>query len=476
MLHAHDEEIDSVTKVLIVDDDEGVRFTLSAFTEKLGCDPICASCLSQAIDALSSIPFDVILLDVNLPDGDGLSALAEFKEVPSAPEIIIITGYGNPDGAELAIRTGAWDYIGKGSTLEEVRLPLMRALKYRKEKRRCRTPVALNREGIIGNSKELEACLELVAKAATSHVNVMITGETGTGKERFARAVHANSPRKDQNFVVVDCAALPENLVESILFGHEKGAYTGADRARVGLIELADGGTLFLDEVGELPMQVQKPFLRVLQEHRFRTIGGKREMKSDFRLVAATHQDLDSMARSGQFREDLLYRLRALSIDLPPLRNRSEDIKDLTLYYVNRLCDKENIEKKQLSPDFLDALAAYHWPGNVRQLIHTIERVLAITRLEPTLFAKDLPVEIRVRLAQKALCRHDADHDNRVSEKNFESLQTFRETAIAKAESEYLSRLLPLTGWNIAETCRISEISRSRLYCLLQKHNINRPD
>ena len=303
-----------MAEILIVDDDEGMRSILSSLVEKLGHNPSCASSLKKGIQAASSRAFDVVFLDVNMPDGNGLSVLTEFKTAPSGPEIIIITGYGNPDGAEMAILSGAWDYIEKGAGLKEMRLPLVRALEYRAEKKKRKSPMFLNREGIIGNSAKLQEALDLLAQSAGGDAGVFLTGETGTGKELFARAIHRNSMRRNNNLVVVDCAALPENLVESMLFGHEKGAFTGADKAEEGLIKQADGGTLFLDEVGELPLKIQKSFLRVLQEHCFRPLGARKEIQSNFRVVSATHQDPDRMVSEGRFREDLLFRLRALAI------------------------------------------------------------------------------------------------------------------------------------------------------------------
>ena len=299
-----------------------------------------------------------------------------------------MTGYGDPDGAELAIKHGAWDYIQKPSTMDAMTLPLVRALQYREEKKASKAMMILKREGIIGNSPKIRACLDLLTQVASSNANVLVTGETGTGKELFAVAIHKNSSRADKNFVVVDCTALPENLVESILFGHEKGAYTGADRAKDGLILQADGGTLFLDEVGELPLPIQKSFLRALQERKFRPVGGKEEIKSDFRLIAASNRNLDDMVRQGNFREDLLFRLRSFSIELPPLRERPEDIKDLAAYYTEVLCKRYEIETKEFSPEFFDVLTSYPWPGNVRELINALERALVNGRYERILFQK----------------------------------------------------------------------------------------
>jgi two-component system NtrC family response regulator len=280
----------------------------------------------------------VIFLDVRLPDGNGLENLTTFREQPSTPEVIIMTGVGDPDGAELAVKGGAWDYIQKPFSKQEIVLLLHRALDYR-EKSAQKIPVILKREHIIGSSSRLQAHLDLLAQAANTDTNVLISGESGTGKELFARAIHQNSVRAGKKFVVVDCTALPENLVESVLFGHKKGAFTGADRTENGLFKYADGGTLFLDEVGELPLSIQKKFLRVLQEHRFRLVGSQQEISSDFRVVAATNRDLEQMVETGDFRQDLLYRLRAFTIELSPLRERFSDTRELTIHHISRICE-----------------------------------------------------------------------------------------------------------------------------------------
>ena len=245
---------------------------------------------------------DLVLLDVGLPDGNGLDAIERLRGVESAPQIIIITDENSRNGAELAIRSGAWDYIQKPGSIHDITLSIIRALEYREQRNaEARAPASrvLKLDGIIGKCPRMRNCFDLVAQAAANDINVLISGETGTGKELFASAIHNNSPRAQKPFVVLDCSALPETLVESILFGHDKGAFTGAEKAREGLVKQADGGTLFLDEVGELPFSVQKAFLRVLQERRFRPIGSAVEIDSDFRLIAATNRDLQNMVHEG---------------------------------------------------------------------------------------------------------------------------------------------------------------------------------
>jgi two-component system NtrC family response regulator len=335
----------------------------------------------------------------------------------------------------------------------------------------------LKREGIIGTSPALEACLAQVAQVAGSDVNVLITGETGTGKELFARAIHANSFRASRNFVVVDCASFPDALSNSMLFGHKKGSFTGAQKDRSGLIRDADGGTLFLDEVGELSADHQKEFLRVLQENRFRPIGSNQEVKSDFRLVAATNRDLGSMADAGMFRKDLLYRIQTFNIHLPPLKSRSQDIKDIARHWISLLCEQQRLEPKKFSPDFFDALMAYDWPGNVRELIHTLESVFTIARDDQTLFPHHLPTRVRAHLARRAVRPEKTALKNSRADsdiKAFPSLREVRESAMIAVEKQYLQDLLDHTAGDLKKAIRLSGLSQSRLYALLKKYDIPR--
>ena len=360
--------------VCIIDDDPEIRDTIASLTRKLRLSSEAAPTLSAGLELLARESFDVLFLDVRLPDGNGLAALPAIKRLPDAPEVIILTGLGDPDGAELAIQEGVWDYLVKPSPLGQIMLTLQRALRYREEKRCDRAPVSLSLEGCVAASPRMRPCLDQVAHAAWSSAAVLVTGETGTGKELFARLIHANSSRAKGPFVTVDCAALTETLVESTLFGHVKGAFTGADADRVGLARLADGGTLFLDEVGEMPVSLQKTFLRVLHEKRFRPVGGTVEIQSDFRLIAATNRDLEPMIERGEFRRDLYFRLKTIALPLPPLRARPEDIKPLTLAIVDRLCAAYGLPAKGFDAEFLSSLEAHDWPGNVRELQNVLEQ------------------------------------------------------------------------------------------------------
>jgi len=464
-----------MANILIIDDDPLICETIGNVVKRMGHGVACAHNLQEGLEMLASRLADVVFLDVRLPDGSGLEALPKVQSGPSLPEVIIMTGYGDPDGAELAMRHGVWDYIQKPSTVDALILPLVRALQYREEKKAKQAALPLKREGIVGGSSQMTRCLELLGQVANSQATVLITGETGTGKELFALAIHRNSQRASKNFVVVDCAALPETLVESILFGHEKGAYTGADRPRDGLILQADGGTLFLDEVGELPLSVQKSFLRVLQEKKFRPVGGKNEVQSDFRLIAASNRDLDEMVKQNRFREDLLFRLRSFLIEIPPLRERKEDIRDLVSYYTGGLCERYGMEPKDFSPEFMDLLLSYPWPGNVRELIHALERTLISAKYESVLFPKHLPTHIRVQVARSSVGEKALEDSSPVpAPRTFPTIQEMRERIIDEAEAKYLRDLISFTRGNISDACRISGLSRSRFYLLLKKHNISK--
>jgi two-component system NtrC family response regulator len=264
--------------------------------------------------------------------------------------------------------------------------------------------------------------------------------------------------------------------VESTLFGYEKGAFTGADKDQDGLIRQAHGGTLFLDEVGELPLVTQKAFLRVLQEHRFRPVGSKREIESDFRLVAATNRNLDETVELHHFRQDLLFRLQTFTIDLPPLRRRKEDIRELVMYHMAKLSERYGVGTKGFAPEFLDSLAAYDWPGNVRELVNALERALTVARREPTLFAKHLPTHIRVSLARAAVTKEAREPLKEAGNaaSPFPPLKAFRESTLQEAERQYLEDLMSITGSSIKEACRVSGLSRPRLYALLKKHRVSR--
>ncbi len=466
-----------MARVLIIDDDEIFSNMLARAVMRLGHEAGCVGTCEGGVSAAKAQSYEVVYLDVNLPDGNGLEILPQIREIPSHPEVIIITGSRKADGAELAINHGAWDYIGKSSSRQEMILPLLRALQYRQERGAVQSRI-FDRKGIVGMAPSLNRCLDAAAQASDSNANVLITGETGTGKELIAAAIHKNSSRKAGNFVIVDCAALPEPLVESILFGHVKGAFTGADRDREGLVFQAHNGTLFLDEVGELPMNLQKAFLRVLQEHRFRPVGSQQESFSDFRLIAATNKNLDKIVQAGQFRQDLLFRLRVLSIEVPSLRNRKGDIKTIAIDRMNRLCEERGTATKGFSPEFFDILNMHDWPGNVRELLHVMDRVFVAAGDDPVLFAKHLPMELRIKTIHTSMQSEPSAPEQAPAHAKAESvlppIKDVRDTAIAEAEKNYLQKLMAATNGEIPEACRISGLSMSRLYELLKRYEIQR--
>lgn len=463
-----------MAQVLIVDDDSAICRTMSRIIESMGHQAGYALTLGQGLDQAAASSCDLVFLDVLLPDGDGLSIIPELKKLPSSPEVIIFTGEGNENGAALAIRSGAWDYIQKPLTTDAIRLTLKRVLQHREEASTGKGVTALKRSGIVGDSLEMQQCLDLVAEAAQSDAPVLVTGETGTGKELFSRAIHENSSRTDSAFVVVDCASLPETLIESVLFGHEKGAFTGAEKARDGLVCQADGGTLFLDEVGELTLEHQKRFLRFLQERRFRPVGAKAEVTSDFRLIAATNRDIDAMAEEGAFRKDLLFRLRCLEIAIPPLRERRGDIKTLAWWGINSYCGRSDVESVGFFPEFLSALMDYDWPGNVRELLAAIEAAVTNAGSEDILHPVHLPVHIRVKLAQAAVEKKVPDK----SAYGFLSGDPGKFPAFADrmklAEKKYLQDLMAVTGGNVQRMCEQASLSRAQIYRLMKKHGVSR--
>ena len=466
-----------MAKVLIIDDEKQICTLMAQAIDRMGHHAEFAQTLEQGLALAQSNDVDIVFLDVQLPDGNGLKQLPDFRAMPSSPEVIIVTGYADPEGAQLAIECDAWDYLEKPTSVDRIRLVVERALSYRQQRRSSESKLSLKKHGIIGDSPEIKACLELAARGAASNVNVLITGQTGTGKELFARAIHANSLRVEHNFVVVDCGALPESIVESLLFGHTKGAFTGAHRAEEGFIKHADGGTLFLDEVGELTLSMQKTFLRVLQERRFHPVGQTREIESDFRLVAASNRDLDEMVKSGQFRKDLLYRLRSITIHLPTLQERVGDIKNLSIHYIRKLCESHQIEEKNISPDFFDVLKTYSWPGNVRELYSALDWTFTQAFYEKILFPKHLPTHLRIQAARSGLNGTSGNHQSKIDSGSTPAMipkwQEFRRDHIARGEMQYLHDLMGLTGGNISKAAEISGISRPHLYGLIRKYNLS---
>ncbi|WP_027182950.1 sigma-54-dependent transcriptional regulator [Desulfovibrio inopinatus] len=470
---------------LIVDDDPFFLDYTANVLADCGYKSIKSKRLDEGIREARTGGFDIIFLDVNLPDGNGLHRIAEFKVGEPSAEVVIITGDGTMDGAEAALKNGAWDYIQKPATANSIRLLIKRAQQFRNARiMAVNQRKNLKRDSIIGDSPALRACLSKLNQAAKSSGSLLITGETGTGKELFAKAAHDNSSRSSNNFIVVDCTCIPKTLAESLLFGHKKGSYTDAKEDREGLFALADGGTLFLDEIGDLPLEVQKTLLRVLQERRFRCIGSQRERSSDFRLIAATNRDLATMVEEKRFRKDLYFRLQTLMIELPPLRERQNDIEQIAAFYIPRICEDHNIGPKTMSNDFLEALHCYDWPGNIREFINTLYTAVSNAFEEKQLHPYHLPLDIRVNLVQSKLGASEQDLEKTVSDEfiasELESFETFptykqmRETTIERTEHVYFKLLLKKCNNDLVKACSYSGLSRARIYEILKKHQIDR--
>lgn len=479
-----------MSKVLIIDDDPEVCETIESLVTRQSHEAVSAQTLTTGLGKIDEGGVDVVFLDVRLPDGNGMDILPKISARTNAPEVIILTGKGDPDGAELAIQQGVWDYLLKPSSVREITLTLGRALKYRDQKFGQAAQQALDLEEVVGESQAMKSVFRLTAQAAGSDTNVLITGETGTGKELMARTIHNNSARSRENFVVVDCAALTESLVESTLFGHRKGAFTGAQSDRTGLVKLADQGTLFLDEVGEMPLAIQKSFLRVLQERSFRPVGASREQTSNFRLMSATNRDLDSMVKKGEFRSDLLFRLKTFSMHLPPLRQRLEDLRPLNLFQVDKLCRRYGVPEKGFGSDFLATLESYDWPGNVRELFNILERAVVAAGEEKTLYSMHLPRELRIKVAREQVRKITGsdveatgadmplpDDARKIGQEIFSEIFDHQLPALREfksmAEKAYLSELIRQCEGDTAQVLKVSGLSRSHFYALLKKYGIS---
>ncbi len=460
-----------MANILIVDDDPIFCAPFVNYMKKLGHQCQVAENFSDGLGLAIDSYFDVIFLDVILPDANGLEGINNFIDAHSSPEIIIITGQSEISGAEMALNNGAWDYLEKPPSYDDIQLTLKRALQFRKNKIIFEAQNGLNTDFIIGQNVKLKKCIDIVAKAIKTKGNLFISGETGTGKDLIAKAVHVNSKRANANFVTVDCTNLPDNLVESLLFGHLKGSFTGAVNQSDGLLKQADKGTLFLDEVGDLSKNAQKSILRVLQNKKYRPLGLKTEVDCDFRLISATNRNLKEMVEKGVFRKDLYYRLVTYHVHLPPLRKRVDDIKLLTNHYIKKICDQFGINTKAISKDFVETLILYDWKGNIRELINVLHSSIANAMNEHQLNPHHLPVELRIHcrqknLAEKSRLGQGVREKLEVDDLKFPCLKDFRRVN----ESQYLDSLIKLSKGGIEKACHISGVSRSGLYNLLEKH------
>jgi two-component system, NtrC family, response regulator AtoC len=449
--------------LLIVDDDLAFLDVLSSELRSRGWTLGTAATGQQALDAVAASPPAVVLLDLRLPDVDGLAVLERLRQLPFAGDVIMLTGHGTIDNAIHAVRLGAFDYVSKPCPIEELEIRIRKALERQEllERNRVlesRLSSADDDELIAGTSAAFAEPLRLVERVAPTQSTVLILGETGSGKEMIARRLHARSPRAEHPFVVVECAALNEELLQSELFGHERGAYTGAVRAKPGLFEVAHGGTLFLDEIGEVSLATQVKLLRVLETSTFRHVGGTKELKVNVRVLAATHRNLDRQVAEGQFREDLLYRLDTVRIEVPPLRQRPEDLPVLLRHFLSRL-DSRPGAPRQVAPEAMAVLERYRWPGNVRELVHVVEHALIVA--DDVIDVEHLPRNVRsASTGSKAPPPGTAGIDGG-------ALMT-----LGELEHAHVVRVLEAVDGHRAKAARALGISERNLYRKLREYGL----
>ena len=387
-------------QILVVDDEEDLRQAIVEILTADGFEVHGVTTAEQAQEMLSQTPFDVLITDHNLPGKSGVDLLEDALSRYPETVGIVITGFGTIETAVQAIKKGAYNYLTKPFKLVELSIMVRKGLKERTlrfENQYLRNQLKNKYAfgNIIGTGRSMARIFELIDSVAGLNSTVLISGETGTGKELIAKAIHFNSPRKDQKMVSINCGAIPENLLESELFGHVKGSFTGAVQNRVGRFEQGNNGTIFLDEIGNMPMSLQVKLLRVLQEREFERVGGNNSIKVDVRIIAATSSNLEEMVKEGTFREDLYYRLNVIPLHMPPLRERREDIPLLIQRFISQFCETHKLEMKTVSPQVMKALMSYEWPGNVRQLENIVERMVALTGTRTAIMPTDLPPEIQ---------------------------------------------------------------------------------
>jgi DNA-binding NtrC family response regulator len=446
-------------RILIVDDDEDFRSLVVGRVHRRGNDVEGTGQPGEALRRAQEKRFDVAVLDLALPEMDGTQLLERLRQVDPDTQTIMLTGQGTIETAIRAMKLGAYDYLTKPCRLAELELHVERAYaKARLAQENQALKAVIRRsepEGeIVGTSPAIRQVLHLIRKVAPTDSSVLVLGESGTGKELVARALHRGSPRAERPLIVVNCAALQETLLESELFGHEKGAFTSAVAAKPGLLELADGGTLFIDEIGEMAGALQAKLLRVLEDGWFRRVGATREIHADVRVVAATNKDLSAQVSAGRFRDDLYYRLNVITIQLPPLRQRPNDIPALVRHFLQR----GPRGPREIDADALHYLTQYRWPGNVRELANVLERAQILAE-RPTITLRDLPTEI---VKPSAPTR---------------GVEPFRtppsdSTNLGAVECQHILHVLQSEGWNKARAARVLGVSRRRLYRLLEKHGL----
>ncbi len=393
------------SRILVVDDEESIREFLDIMLRKEGYEVSLAEDGARAIDILKKKSFDMVISDLQMPQVTGMELLRHVRDSYPDTVFMLITAFGTTESAVEAMKLGAYDYLTKPFKIDEVRINIAQALKSRNlevENRVLKKELKkeFNFQSIVGNSDVMHRIFELITRVAQSPTNVLVTGESGTGKEMVAKAIHYNGPLKDKPFVTVNCGAIPENLMESEMFGHKKGSFTGAIADKSGLFEVADGGTLFLDEVGELPVSIQVKLLRALQERVIRRVGGIEDTHVDVRIIAATNRELESMVKTGQFREDLYYRLNVIQLKTPPLRDRRDDIPSLALHFLKKYAQKFGRPVQAISDEAMEILKKYDYPGNVRELENIIERTVAL-EVGSTVLPESLPPFVQTPSGRK---------------------------------------------------------------------------
>ncbi len=442
--------------ILIVDDEPSVRQSLAAWFEDDGYSIATAQNAAEALQRMQELSVDIILLDIKMPGMDGLALQDRIREFNSDVIIIIITAFATVDTAVRALKAGAFDYTTKPVDPDELSHLVKNAvekIRLQRENQALRQSIDHLQfvDDIIGESAPMQKVLELVRTVAPTESTVLILGESGTGKELIARAIHMNSRRRYFPIIPVNCGALPESLLESELFGHEKGAFTGAQYRRKGKFEMAQGGSLFLDEIGTLSLKSQIDLLRVLEDREFHRLGGERTVKADFRLICATNVNLEEEVKAGSFREDLYYRINVFTIAIPPLRERSADIPLLARHFVQRHARSMNRPVPVLSPEAMEVLLRHEWPGNVRELENALERAVVLNR-SGVIAPEELPVHVGRRI------------------------QPVRGSALADVEKEHIQLMLEENSWNISRTAEQLGIDRVTLYNKIEKYGLKRPD
>jgi len=452
-------------KILIVDDEQNMRTVLAAMLAKEGYEVVAAADAAEALQLLDD-DVSVVVTDLKMPKIDGMALLERVtSDFPSTP-VIMITAFGTVSTAVDALKKGAFDFITKPFDRDELKNVIVKAIRTMElnEEEIRFSPDDLDPQGLVGSSAPMLAIYETIRRVAPTTTTVLITGETGTGKELVARAIHKNSPRRNQPFIKINCAAISENLMESELFGHEKGAFTGAAASKQGRFELAHKGTLFLDEVGDIPRDMQVKLLRVLQEQEFERVGGLRSIKVDVRLITATNRNLQQDVKEGRFREDLFYRMNVFPVHLPPLRERTEDIVPLTDFFLQRFNRKLNRQVEGFSPEVRELFLRYEWPGNIRELENLVERMVLMAS-GPTIEISDIPPEIQSVGSLLSVTP---------PEKRDKPFKDFLKDHMETLERQMVMKSLEECGGNVTKAARQLGLSRKGLQLKMIKYGLRK--